>query len=188
MREVAAQFDRPVLLFSGGKDSIVMVHLARKAFHPATHPFPVVHIDTGHNFPETLEFRDSRARDTGGELLVRQVQDSIDQGRAQEAAGRVVLCAFVSPCRTERERVRSLLPEGRFLEVHVDADLDTLRDRDTKGLYARAARGELEGLTRVAAVYEAPDSPELRVDTSALTLGEAVDRGLALLGDPGHGI
>jgi len=87
MREVAAQFERPILLFSGGKDSIVMVHLARKAFHPATYPFPLLHIDTGHNFPETLEFRDRLARDTGGELLVRRVQDSIDQGRAQEEPG-----------------------------------------------------------------------------------------------------
>jgi sulfate adenylyltransferase subunit 2 len=87
MREVAAQFERPVLLFSGGKDSIVMVHLARKAFHPATYPFPLLHIDTGHNFPETLEFRDRLARESGGELLVRRVQDSIDQGRAREEPG-----------------------------------------------------------------------------------------------------
>jgi sulfate adenylyltransferase subunit 2 len=87
MREVAAQFERPVLLFSGGKDSIVMVHLARKAFHPGTYPFPLLHIDTGHNFPETIQFRDDLARETGGELIVRYVQDSIDRGRAQEEPG-----------------------------------------------------------------------------------------------------
>ena len=87
MREVAAQFERPVLLFSGGKDSIVMVRLAQKAFAPGRFPFPLLHIDTGHNFPETIEFRDQLARDVGCELIVRYVQDSIDQGRAQEETG-----------------------------------------------------------------------------------------------------
>jgi sulfate adenylyltransferase subunit 2 len=87
MREVAAQFERPVLLFSGGKDSIVMVRLAQKAFAPGKFPFPLLHIDTGHNFPETIEFRDWLARDTGCELIVRYVQESIDQGRAREEAG-----------------------------------------------------------------------------------------------------
>jgi sulfate adenylyltransferase subunit 2 len=87
MREVAAQFERPALLFSGGKDSIVMVRLARKAFAPGTFPFPLLHIDTGHNFPETIQFRDWLARDVGCELLVRYVQDSIDQGRALEESG-----------------------------------------------------------------------------------------------------
>lgn len=87
MREVAAQFERPVLLFSGGKDSIVMVHLARKAFAPSLSPFPLLHIDTGHNFPETLHFRDWLTEHTGAELLVHFVQDSIDQGRCQEEDG-----------------------------------------------------------------------------------------------------
>jgi sulfate adenylyltransferase subunit 2 len=87
MREVAAQFERPALLFSGGKDSIVLVHLARKAFWPGPIPFPLLHIDTGHNFPETLEFRDWLAAEVGAELLIRYVQDSIDQGRAQEETG-----------------------------------------------------------------------------------------------------
>jgi sulfate adenylyltransferase subunit 2 len=87
MREVAAQFERPGLLFSGGKDSIVMVRLAQKAFTPAKFPFPLLHIDTGHNFTEALEFRDWLVRDVGGELIVRYVQDSIDQGRAQEEPG-----------------------------------------------------------------------------------------------------
>ena len=87
IREVAAQFERPALLFSGGKDSIVMVHLAKKAFYPARIPFPLLHIDTGHNFQETLDFRDKLAKDTGAELLVRYVQDSIDNGRAVEEKG-----------------------------------------------------------------------------------------------------
>lgn len=88
MREVAAQFERPALLFSGGKDSIVLVHLARKAFYPAKVPFPMLHIDTGHNFPETIEFRDWLANHTGMQLLVRYVQDSIDQGKVKEETGK----------------------------------------------------------------------------------------------------
>lgn len=88
MREVAAQFERPALLFSGGKDSITLVHLARKAFHPAKVPFPMLHIDTGHNFSETIEFRDWLAEHTGMELLVRYVQDTINQGKVKEETGK----------------------------------------------------------------------------------------------------
>ena len=87
MREVASQFERPVLLFSGGKDSIVMVRLAQKAFWPAKLPFPLMHIDTGHNFPETIAFRDNLVQQLGVNLEVRYVQDSIDQGRAVEEKG-----------------------------------------------------------------------------------------------------
>ena len=87
IREVAAQFERPVLLFSGGKDSIVLCHLARKAFWPARIPFPLMHIDTGHNFPETLTFRDDLVREIGAQLIVRSVQDTIDAGRAVEEKG-----------------------------------------------------------------------------------------------------
>jgi sulfate adenylyltransferase subunit 2 len=87
MREVAAQFERPVLLFSGGKDSIVLVRLAQKAFWPQRFPFPLLHIDTGHNFPEALEYRDWLAETTGADLLVRYVQDSIDRGRCQDETG-----------------------------------------------------------------------------------------------------
>jgi sulfate adenylyltransferase subunit 2 len=86
-REVAAEFERPVLLFSGGKDSIVMLRLAEKAFHPARIPFPVMHVDTGHNFPEVLEFRDRRVAELGCRLVVASVQQSIDQGRAIEETG-----------------------------------------------------------------------------------------------------
>jgi sulfate adenylyltransferase subunit 2 len=87
MREVAAQFENPALLFSGGKDSIVMVHLARKAFWPARLPFPLVHIDTGHNFEETMIFRDELVQKLGARLIVGSVQESIDRGRVSEEEG-----------------------------------------------------------------------------------------------------
>ncbi len=87
LREVAAQFERPVLLFSGGKDSIVVSHLARKAFWPAKIPFPLMHIDTGHNFAETITYRDEWIRVLDAKLIVRSVQDSIDQGRVAEEKG-----------------------------------------------------------------------------------------------------
>jgi sulfate adenylyltransferase subunit 2 len=87
LREVAAQFERTGLLFSGGKDSIVVAHLARKAFHPAKLPFPLVHIDTGHNFPETIEFRDSYVKKIGADLVVGSVQKSIDEGKVVEEKG-----------------------------------------------------------------------------------------------------
>ncbi len=83
-REVAAEFERPVLLFSGGKDSVVMVHLAQKAFWPAPIPFPVMHVDTGHNFPEVLAYRDQLVADLGLRLVVASVQESIDKGRVKE--------------------------------------------------------------------------------------------------------
>ena len=87
MREIAAQFERPALLFSGGKDSIVLVHLARKAFWPAKIPFPLMHIDTGHNFDETIKFRDDLVKEIGAELIVCYVQDSINEGKAVEETG-----------------------------------------------------------------------------------------------------
>jgi sulfate adenylyltransferase subunit 2 len=87
MREVAAEFERPVLLFSGGKDSIVLLRLAEKAFRPAPFPFPLMHVDTGHNFPEAIEFRDRRVAELGERLIVADVQDSIDSGRAVEETG-----------------------------------------------------------------------------------------------------
>ena len=87
MREVAAERERPVLLFSGGKDSIVMLRLAEKAFRPAKFPFPVMHVDTGHNFPEVVEYRDRRVAELGERLVVASVQESIDKGRAVEQTG-----------------------------------------------------------------------------------------------------
>jgi len=87
MREVAAEFERPVMLFSGGKDSIVMLRLAEKAFRPGRFPFPLMHVDTGHNFPEVIEFRDRRVRELGERLVVASVQESIDSGRVVEETG-----------------------------------------------------------------------------------------------------
>ena len=87
MREVAAELERPVLLFSGGKDSIVLLRLAEKAFRPGRMPFPLMHVDTGHNFPEALEFRDRRVGELDAKLIVASVQDSIDAGRAAEETG-----------------------------------------------------------------------------------------------------
>ncbi|MBO7125787.1 MAG: sulfate adenylyltransferase subunit CysD [Bacteroidales bacterium] len=87
LREVAAQFQRPAILFSGGKDSIVVTHLAYKAFYPAKLPFPLVHIDTGHNFQETLDYRDALVKKLGAELIVGSVQESIDTGRVKEETG-----------------------------------------------------------------------------------------------------
>jgi sulfate adenylyltransferase subunit 2 len=87
IREAAAQFDKPVMLFSGGKDSICMAWLAKKAFHPGKIPFPLMHVDTGHNFPETLEFRDRFIESIGGTIIVREVQDSIDSGKVTDETG-----------------------------------------------------------------------------------------------------
>lgn len=87
LREVAAQFQNPALLFSGGKDSICVAHLARKAFWPARPPFPFLHVDTGHNFPETIEYRDKFVADLGANLIVASVQDSINKGRVREEKG-----------------------------------------------------------------------------------------------------
>ena len=87
IREVAAEFERPVLLFSGGKDSVVMLHLAVRAFAPARLPFPIMHVDTGHNFPELLEYRDRVVAQLGVELIVASVQSSIDSGRVREETG-----------------------------------------------------------------------------------------------------
>ena len=109
MREVAAEFERPALLFSGGKDSIVMLALAAKAFAPAHIPFPVMHVDTGHNFPEVLEYRDRRAAELNVRLVVASVQESIDQGRAIEETGR-----WVSRNRLHTVTLLDAIEEHRF--------------------------------------------------------------------------
>jgi sulfate adenylyltransferase subunit 2 len=113
MRETAAQFERPVLLFSGGKDSIVMVRLAQKAFWPGSFPFPLLHVDTGHNFPETLAYRDWLARVTSAQLIVRTVQASIDAGRCREETG-------PNPSRNALQTVTLL---DALRELKVDAAL-----------------------------------------------------------------
>src|SRR5664280_1334781 len=105
MREVAAQFENKVLLFSGGKDSIVLVHLARKAFWPARIPFSLMHIDTGHNFEETLKFRDDLAKEFGAELIIRYVQDSIDIGRVTEEQGINACLLYTSDAADEEDSV-----------------------------------------------------------------------------------
>jgi sulfate adenylyltransferase subunit 2 len=109
IREVAAEFERPALLFSGGKDSIVMLALAEKAFKPASIPFPVMHVDTGHNFAEVLEFRDKRVAELGVRLIVASVQDSIDSGRAVEETGR-----WVSRNRLQTVTLLDAIEDNRF--------------------------------------------------------------------------
>lgn len=109
LRETASQFEKPVLLFSGGKDSIVMAYLAKKAFWPARLPFPLMHVDTGHNFPETMEYRDQFVKDLGAQLIVASVQDAIDQGKVVEETG-------VNASRNSLQTVALLdgLEEGQF--------------------------------------------------------------------------
>ena len=109
LREVAAQFEKPVMLFSGGKDSIIMFHLARKAFYPEKIPFPLMHVDTGHNFPETITFRDKLIKKTGETLIIKYVQDSIDKGNAVEETG-------ANPSRNGLQTVTLLegLEDGKY--------------------------------------------------------------------------
>jgi len=109
IREVAAEFERPALLFSGGKDSVVMLALAEKAFRPARIPFPVMHVDTGHNFAEVLGFRDKRAVELGVRLIVASVQDSIDAGRVTEETGR-----WASRNRLQTVTLLDAIEEHRF--------------------------------------------------------------------------
>jgi sulfate adenylyltransferase subunit 2 len=122
MREVAAQFERPILLFSGGKDSILLAHLARKAFYPGRIPFPLLHIDTGHNFIETLTFRDQLVDRLEARLLVRYVQDSIDQGRAVEESG-------PNPSRNSLQTITLL---DALTELKVDAAMGGARRDEEK--------------------------------------------------------
>lgn len=122
LREVAAQFERSALLFSGGKDSIVLAWLAQKAFAPAKSPFPLLHIDTGHNFPETLEFRDAFAARLGARLLVRQVEDSIKAGRCQDEKG-------LNPSRNTLQTVTLL---DAIEELKLDACLGGARRDEEK--------------------------------------------------------
>ena len=109
MREVAGQFERPALLFSGGKDSITLVHLALKAFRPGKFPFPLVHIDTGHNFPEALNFRDSLVNAIGEKLIVRKVQDTINQKNLTEQQGK-----FASRNALQTDTLLDLIEELKF--------------------------------------------------------------------------
>ena len=131
MREVAAEVERGVLLFSGGKDSAVLLHLARKAFHPAGLPFPVMHVDTGHNFPEVIEYRDRMVEEIGAKLIVAHVQDSIDDGRVTEETGP----------RASRNRLQSVtlldaIEKGGFRGVFGGARRDEERARAKERIFS----------------------------------------------------
>jgi sulfate adenylyltransferase subunit 2 len=122
LRETAAQFSRPALLFSGGKDSACLLRLSEKAFRPARFPFPLLHVDTGHNFPETLVFRDKRVAQIKETLIVRKVQDSIDRGRAVEAAG----------LRSSRNALQSITLLDAISEFRYDAVIGGARRDEEK--------------------------------------------------------
>ncbi len=131
IREVAADFERPAVLFSGGKDSAVMLHLAVKAFWPAPVPFPVVHIDTGHNFPEALEFRDRRAAELGVRLVVGSVQQAIDEGRAVDETG-----PRASRNRLQTQVLLDTIAEHRFDAVFGGARRDEEKARAKERVFS----------------------------------------------------
>ncbi len=131
MREVAAEFERPVLLFSGGKDSIVMLALAERAFWPARIPFPVMHVDTGHNFAEVLEFRDRRVAELGARLVVASVQDSIDAGKVVEETGR-----FASRNRLQTTTLLDAIADNRFDAAFGGARRDEERARAKERVFS----------------------------------------------------
>jgi sulfate adenylyltransferase subunit 2 len=131
MREVAAEFERPVLLFSGGKDSIVMLRLAEKAFWPARIPFPVMHVDTGHNFDEVIEFRDRRVAELGIRLVVASVQDAIDAGRVVEETGR-----WASRNRLQTTALLDAIEDQRFGAVFGGARRDEEKARAKERVFS----------------------------------------------------
>ncbi|MDH4075854.1 MAG: sulfate adenylyltransferase subunit CysD [Acidimicrobiia bacterium] len=131
IREVAAEFERPVLLFSGGKDSIVMLHLAVKAFHPAPVPFPVMHIDTGHNFDEVIAYRDRRVAEAGVRLVVASVQASIDAGRVTEETG-----PRASRNRLQTTTLLDAIEEHRFDAVFGGARRDEEKARAKERIFS----------------------------------------------------
>jgi sulfate adenylyltransferase subunit 2 len=131
MREVAAEFERPVLLFSGGKDSIVMLALAERAFRPAKVPFPIMHVDTGHNFDEVLEFRDRRADELGVRLIVASVQESIDAGRVAEETGR-----WASRNRLQTTTLLDAIDDHRFDAVFGGARRDEEKARAKERVFS----------------------------------------------------
>ncbi len=131
MREVAAEFERPVLLFSGGKDSIVMLALAQRAFWPARIPFPVMHVDTGHNFAEVLEFRDRRVAELGARLIVASVQETIDSGKVVEETGR-----WASRNRLQTATLLDALSENRFDAVFGGARRDEEKARAKERVFS----------------------------------------------------
>ncbi|MBE1463832.1 sulfate adenylyltransferase subunit CysD [Kibdelosporangium phytohabitans] len=131
LREVAATFERPVLLFSGGKDSVVMLHLAMKAFWPAPPPFPVMHVDTGHNFDEVIEFRDRAVESAGVRLVVARVQDDIDAGRVTEETG-----PRASRNRLQTTTLLRAIAENRFDAVFGGARRDEEKARAKERVFS----------------------------------------------------
>ena len=131
IREVAAEFERPVLLFSGGKDSIVMLALAERAFWPARIPFPVMHVDTGHNFSEVMEFRDRRVAEVGVKLVVASVQESIDAGRVAEETGR-----WASRNRLQTTTLLDAIAENQFDAVFGGARRDEEKARAKERVFS----------------------------------------------------
>jgi sulfate adenylyltransferase subunit 2 len=131
MREVAAEFERPVLLFSGGKDSIVMLALAERAFWPAKIPFPVMHVDTGHNFAEVIDYRDRRVAEIGARLVVASVQDAIDAGRVVEETGR-----WASRNRLQTTALLDAIAEYRFDAVFGGARRDEEKARAKERVFS----------------------------------------------------
>ena len=131
IREVAAEFERPVLLFSGGKDSIVMLALAERAFWPARVPLPVMHVDTGHNFPEVLEYRDRRVAEAGVPLIVASVQESIDAGRVVEETGR-----WASRNRLQTTTLLDAIAEHQFDAVFGGARRDEEKARAKERVFS----------------------------------------------------
>jgi sulfate adenylyltransferase subunit 2 len=130
-REVAAELERPALLFSGGKDSIVLLRLAEKAFRPAAFPFPLMHVDTGHNFPEVIEFRDRRVAELGERLIVASVQDSIDSGRVTEETG-----PRASRNRLQTTTLLDAIAEHRFDAAFGGARRDEERARAKERIFS----------------------------------------------------
>jgi sulfate adenylyltransferase subunit 2 len=131
MREVAAEFERPVLLFSGGKDSVVMLALAERAFWPARIPFPIMHVDTGHNFPEVLEFRDRRIAELGARLIVASVQESIDAGRVAEETGK-----WASRNRLQTTTLLDAIEDNQFDAVFGGARRDEEKARAKERVFS----------------------------------------------------
>jgi sulfate adenylyltransferase subunit 2 len=131
MREVAAEFERPVLLFSGGKDSIVMLALAERAFWPAKIPFPVMHVDTGHNFAEVIDYRDRRVAEAGARLVVASVQDAIDAGKVVEETGR-----WASRNRLQTTALLDAIAEHRFDAVFGGARRDEEKARAKERVFS----------------------------------------------------
>jgi sulfate adenylyltransferase subunit 2 len=131
IREVASEFEHPVLLFSGGKDSIVMLALAEKAFWPARVPFPVMHVDTGHNFPEVIDYRDRRVAEAGVQLIVASVQESIDSGRVVEETGR-----WASRNRLQTTTLLDAIAENQFDAVFGGARRDEEKARAKERVFS----------------------------------------------------